>query len=60
MACAVVTFSDDDMKMRLPMGFGVSDSFFENVFGFFDELSMEIDCVRVYTAFGVVFAEDKF
>jgi predicted neutral ceramidase superfamily lipid hydrolase len=41
----VVAFADDDVKMILAVGGGVFYAFFEDVFGFFDELTVEVNCI---------------
>ena len=55
---AVVAFADDDVQMSLARLLRVADALFEDLFGFFDELAVQVDGVRVDAADGVVFAEN--
>lgn len=54
----VVTFADDDMKMRLAILLGVLDALGDNLFCFFDELAVEIYGIAIDAADGIVLAED--
>ena len=56
----MVSFTNNDVKMRLAGRLGISDAFFQYILCFFNELSMEIYGVRCHTALCIVFTEDKF
>ena len=60
MSWAVVALAHDDVQMCLTGRFRISYTFLEDVFGFFNVLPVQIDCIRVDAAFGVVLAEDEF
>jgi len=55
---AVVSLSDDDVQVPLAGLLRVADALLEDLFGFFNELAVQVDGIRVYAADGVVFAED--
>lgn len=46
--------------MRLPALLRVANALLENLLCFLDELTVQVDCVGVDFAHGVVFAEDEF
>ena len=56
----MVAFADDYVEMGLVRLSSVADPLFEDFFGFFDELAMEIDCIAGDFPYGVVFAKDEF
>jgi hypothetical protein len=55
---AVVSLADDDVQVPLPCLLGVADALFQDLFGFLDELAVQVDGVGVDAADGVVFAEN--
>jgi hypothetical protein len=57
---AVVSLADNNVQMPLACLLRVADALLEDFFGFFDELAVQVDRVRVDAAYGVVFAENVF
>ena len=54
-----VQFRDDlHVKMRLPVLLRISNSLFQYVLGFFDELAVQIDGIPIYPSHGIVLAEN--
>lgn len=55
----VVSFADDDVKVRLAGRLCVSDSLFDDFLGFFHVLAVQIDGVASDFSYSVVLAEDE-
>jgi len=55
---AVVSLAHNDVQMPLPRLLRVTDPFLEDFLGFFDELAVQVDRVRIDAADGVVFPKD--
>lgn len=47
------------MQMCFTVGSGISDTLLENVLGFFDELTVQIDGVAFNPARGIILAKDE-
>ena len=55
----VDALADNDVKMGLASGFGILDALLDNCLCFLDKLAVEVNGIRVYSAGGIVFAEDE-
>jgi hypothetical protein len=55
---AVISLSHDNVQVPLARLLGVADALLQNLFGFLDELAVQVDGVGVDAADGVVFAEN--
>lgn len=55
----MVAFADDDVQVRLPAGLGVADACLQNVFGFFDVETVQVDGVGGHAFRVVVLPEDE-
>lgn len=55
----MVALADDDVQVRLPAGLGVADARLENVFGFFDVQTVQVDSVGCDAVRMVVLPENE-
>ena len=55
----MIALADDNVQMGLTRRLRVPDPFFDDVFGLFDELAMQVDRVGGDAPFSVVLAKDE-
>jgi len=55
----MVALADNDMEVGLAFGTGLSDASFEDGFGLFDVLPVQVDAGVGYTTGSIVLTEDK-